>query len=73
MSQDDPMVHIDEDIATDDIFDAEVVKIGFCPDCGTTVIVLGDYEADVAVAHLTNPVLDQLIIDLQSIRHRMSN
>jgi len=71
---DDPMVHQHEDDDDDDgIFDAEVVKVGFCPDCGTTVIVLGDYEADVAVAHLTNPVLDQLIIDLQSIRYRMSN
>ena len=68
------MTHMHEDVVTDDIFDADVLKVGFCPDCGTVVVVLGDYETDVAVAHLTNPVLDQLIIaDLQSIRHRMSN
>jgi hypothetical protein len=57
----------------DDVFDAECVKIGFCPDCGTTVIVLGDYERDVAVAHLTRTVLDGMIADLQSIRQRTSN
>jgi len=70
---DDPMLHEHESDDDDDIFDAEVVKVGFCPDCGTTVIVLGDTEADVAVAHLTGPVIDQLIIDLQSIRYRMNN
>jgi hypothetical protein len=57
----------------DDIFDAECVKIGFCPDCGTTVIVLGDYDRDVAVAHITRKVLDGMIADLQSIRQRTSN
>jgi hypothetical protein len=57
----------------DGIFDAECVKIGFCPECGSTVIVLGDYDRDVAAAHISRQVLDGMINDLQSIRQRLSN
>jgi hypothetical protein len=77
MTQDNPdkrmEFHTHEESSDDDIFDAECVKIGFCPDCGTTVIVLGDYDRDVAVAHLPLKVLDGMINDLQSIRLRLNN
>jgi hypothetical protein len=74
MTQDNPIeIHQHDDVETSGLFDAEVVKIGFCPDCGTTVIVLGDYERDVAYAHLAPDVLDGMINDLQSIRARLRN
>ena len=74
MTQDKPIeIHQHDDVDTKGIFDAEVVKLGFCPDCGTTVIVLGDYQHDVAFAHLAPAVLDNIINDLQSIRARLRN
>jgi hypothetical protein len=73
MTQDKVEFHEHEDIGDDGIYDADTIKIGFCPDCGMTVIVLGDRDRDVAVAHIKLDVLDGMIADLQSIRHRLSN
>jgi len=57
----------------DQIFEADTIKIGFCPDCGTAVLVLGDYDNDVAVAHMNQPTIDSIIRDLKSIRARLNN
>lgn len=74
MTQDSPSVEpYDDHHANEDIFDATVVKLGFCPDCGTVVLVMGDHDVDVAVAHLKQEVLDALIADMQSIRYRLNN
>jgi len=62
-----------EDDEDDGVFEADTIKIGFCPDCGTAVLVLGDYENDVAVAHMSEPTIDNIIRDLQSIKARLNN
>jgi hypothetical protein len=73
MTHDDPMKQPDDYGEPDDIYDAEMVKIAFCPDCDEPVIVLGEEDRVVAVAHLHPDVLDRMIEDLQSIRQQMNN
>lgn len=55
------------------MYEAEVVKVGFCPECGAVLLTLGDRDTDVAIAHISLPVLDTILADLQSIRQQLRN
>jgi hypothetical protein len=64
---------VDQEVPIDGIYEADVLKIGFCPSCGTTILIMGDHEHDVAFVHLPLIMLDGVIGDLQSIRQRLRN
>ena len=56
----------------DNLVHADVVKIGFCPECGNIMLVLALNDRDIAIAHLQSAQIDSMIADLQSIRHRIN-